>query len=109
VKSGRERAVAGILSGIEGSVGSFVDESLARWQAFVAEAAAAKRVNVLDSYLFQNSVRVLLQMDADPGTLAAYQSRVEEMAAVLAPVLIYLDPGDADPPSRPAARPRAPR
>ena len=65
VNSGRERAVAGILSGIEGSVGSFVDESLARWQAFVAEAAAAKRVNVLDSYLFQNSVRVLLQMDAD--------------------------------------------
>src|SRR5262245_47045296 len=48
------------------TVDSFQEESLARWQAFVAEAARAEAVNVLDSYPFQNSVRVLLQMDADP-------------------------------------------
>src|SRR5262249_12973531 len=33
--------------------------------------------------------------DADPVTLAAYQSSVEAKAAALDPVLIYLDPGDA--------------
>jgi hypothetical protein len=64
----------------------------------VAEAMGSQRVNVLDSFPFQNSVRVLLQMDADPDTLTAYQSCVEETAARLDPVLnlIYLDPGDAE-------------
>jgi hypothetical protein len=78
------------------TVGSFVEESLARWNAFVAEAKGSERVNILDSYPFQNSVRVLSQMDADPVTLAAYRSCVEEEAAELRPVLIYLDPGDAE-------------
>jgi hypothetical protein len=78
------------------TVDSFVDESLARWRAFAAQARDSERVNVLDSYPFQNSVRVLLQMDADLGTVAAYEARVAEEAAGLAPVLIYLDPGDAE-------------
>jgi len=75
---------------------SFVEESLARWRAFAAEARHSRRVHVLDSYPFQNSVRVLLQMDADLATVAAYQSQVEDEVAELAPVLIYLDPGDAE-------------
>src|SRR5262249_56961676 len=78
------------------TVGSFVEESLTRWKAFVTEAMHTARVNILDSYPFQNSVRILLQMDADPGTLAAYQASVEKAAAGLDPVLIYLDPGDAE-------------
>jgi hypothetical protein len=77
------------------TVASFVEESLARWDAFVAEAMGAERVYVLDSYPFQNSVRVLLQMDADSTTLAVYQGSVLEKVAGLNPVLIYLDPGDA--------------
>ena len=90
------------------TIGSFVEESLARWNAFVAEAMDSERINVLDSYPFQNSVRVLLQMDADPVTLDAYQSRVEEQAAGLAPVLIYLDPGDAERAVREIATQRGP-
>jgi hypothetical protein len=78
------------------TVASFVDESLARWDAFVAEAMGAERVYVLDSYPFRNSVRVLLLMGADAVALTAYQSRVQEKTAGLSPVLIYLDPGDAD-------------
>jgi Adenylylsulphate kinase len=78
------------------TVGSFVEESLARWNAFAAEVMGSERVNILDSYPFQNSVRVLLQMDADPLTLATYRACVAEKAAGLAPVLIYLDPGDAE-------------
>lgn len=90
------------------SVRSFIEESVARWNAFVAEARGSERVNVLDSYPFQNSVRVLSQMDADPVTLAAYQSRVEAKAAGLGPVLIYLDPGDAERAVRAIAEQRGP-
>lgn len=90
------------------SVGSFIDESLARWNAFVAEALSSERVNILDSYPFQNSVRVLFQMDADPATLAIYQSRVEEKAAGLSPALLYLDPGDAEQTLRAIATQRGP-
>jgi thymidylate kinase len=90
------------------TVDSFVAESLARWNAFVAGALGSERVNILDSYPFQNSVRVLLQMDADPATIAAYQSRVEEKAAGLSPVLIYLDPGDAEQTLRAITQQRGP-
>jgi len=90
------------------TVGSFVEESLTRWDAFVAEAGDSERVNVLDSYPFQNSVRVLSQMDADPVTLSAYQSAVEAKAARLGPVLIYLDPGDAERAVRAIAEQRGP-
>jgi hypothetical protein len=77
-------------------VRSFVAESLARWAAFAAEAAASERVDVLDGYPFQNSVRVLLQMDPDPATVATYETAVYEQAARLGPVLIYLDAGDPE-------------
>jgi len=90
------------------TIGSFVEESLARWNAFVAEAKGSELVNVLDSHPFQNSVRVLSQMDADPVMMAAYQSRVEERAAELGPVLIYLDPGDAERTIRAIAEQRGP-
>ena len=90
------------------TVGTFVAESVARWNAFVAGAMGSDRVNVLDSYPFQNSVRVLLQMDADSVTLAAYQSSVEKQAAGLAPVLIYLDSDDAEDSMRAIAEQRGP-
>jgi hypothetical protein len=90
------------------SVGSFVEESLARWNAFAAGARDSERVTVLDSYPFQNSVRVLLQMDVALDTLAAYQARVEEAVAELAPLLIYLDPGDAERSFREIAQQRGP-
>ena len=90
------------------TVESFVEESLVRWNAFVAEAKDSELVNVLDSYPFQNSVRVLSQMDADPVILSAYQSRVEEKAAELGPVLIYHDPGDAERSVRATAQQRGP-
>jgi len=78
------------------TIASFMEESLARWSAFVAEASSSGRITILDSYPFQNSLRVLLQMDADPVALADYQSRVEAAVAGLDPVLVYLDSGDAE-------------
>src|SRR5262249_58352668 len=76
--------------------GSYLESMLSGWKAFVTEAMHAAGDNILESYPFQNSVRILLQMDADPGTLAAYQASFEKAAAGLDPVLIYLDPGDAE-------------
>jgi len=90
------------------TIGSFVEESLTRWKAFVTEAMHSEHVNILDSYPFQNSVRILLQMDADPGTLATYQASVEDAAAGLDPVLFYLDPGDAGRALRAIAEQRGP-
>ena len=89
-------------------VRSFVEESLARWNAFAAEARCSSCVHVLDSYPFQNSVRVLLQMDTDSQTLAAYQARVAETVAALDPVMIYLDAGDAGRGFRAIAEQRGP-
>ena len=43
---------------------SFIQESLLRWQAFVDDAMQTDAISVLDSYPFQNSIRILLQMDA---------------------------------------------
>jgi hypothetical protein len=92
----------------EYTIGSFMEESLSRWNAFVNEAIHSEHVYILDSYPFQNSLRILLQMDADPLMLAAYQSRVEEAAAGLDPVLIYLDPEDAERTLRAIAEQRGP-
>ncbi len=39
---------------------SFVQESLQRWQAFVRGALQTEAISVLDSYPFQNTVRVLM-------------------------------------------------
>lgn len=90
------------------SITSFIEESVSRWNVFVAEALLAARVNVLDSYPFQNSVRILYQMDVDPSTLASYQSQVYDKVAKLGPILIYLDPGDPTRAFREITRRRGP-
>src|SRR5262245_12781938 len=77
------------------TVSSFVEESLVRWNAFVAETSGSGIVHVLDSSPSQNSVRVLTHINADLATLAVYESGVEQKAAELGPVLIYFDAGDA--------------
>ena len=68
---------------------SFVDESLQRWQAFVRDALQTDAISVLDSYPFQNTVRVLLQLNATPDCLHAYARQVEALVLPLQPVLIY--------------------
>jgi hypothetical protein len=72
---------------------SFVEESLQRWQPFVRAAVQAEAISVLDSYPFQNSVRVLLQLDAAPDALREYAGQVEALVMPLRPVLIYFDHG----------------
>jgi len=73
---------------------SFIQESLARWQAFVDDAVRGDAISVLDSYPFQNSARILLQMDAPFDDMREYTTQVETLVMPLRPVLIYLSHRD---------------
>src|SRR5262249_19963330 len=73
---------------------SFVQESLERWQAFVRAALQAEAINVLDSYPFQNTVRVLLQLNATPDCMREYAGQVEDLVMPLQPVLLYFNHQD---------------
>jgi hypothetical protein len=73
---------------------SFVQESLQRWQAFVRTALQAEAISVLDSYPFQNTVRILLQLNATPDCVREYAGHVEALVMPLQPVLIYFNHRD---------------
>ena len=73
---------------------TFVEESLERWQEFVHTASASEAINVLDSFPFQNSIRILLQMDARFDFMLAYALRVEALIMPLNPLLIYFNQSD---------------
>ncbi len=77
------------------TVEAYVAESLQRWQRFVALAGGDQATSVVESYPYQNAVRVLLQMDASPDRIKQYVAEVEEIVQPLAPVLIYLDRTDS--------------
>jgi len=74
---------------------SFIEESLEKWAAFVRAATEADALTVLDSYPFQNSVRVLLQLDATLDQMQGYMGRIEALTRPLQPVLVYLSHQDA--------------
>lgn len=72
----------------------YIQESLEKWGSFVSGAYQEETINVLDSYPFQNAVRVLLQLDTPSDLMLDYTARVEELAAPLQPVLIYFSAGN---------------
>ena len=73
---------------------SFVHESLQRWHAFVRTALQTEAISVLDSYPFQNTVRVLLQLHTTPDCMKEYAGHVEALVMPLRPVLIYFNHRD---------------
>jgi hypothetical protein len=68
---------------------SFVHESLQRWHAFVCDAVQTDAISVLDSYPFQNSVRILLQLNATSDCMAEYARQIEALIMPLQPMLMY--------------------
>jgi nucleoside-triphosphatase THEP1 len=74
--------------------GSYIDESVGRWRAFVEAAERANAVHVAESYPYQNAVRVLLQMDAELDRMRTYAAEVEQIVEPLRPVLIFLERRD---------------
>ncbi len=75
---------------------SFIQESLQRWQAFVDDALPVGDISVLDSYPFQNSIRILLQMDAALDDMREYAAQVETLVMPLRPALIYFSHRDME-------------
>jgi DNA polymerase III delta prime subunit len=73
---------------------SFVEESLERWQRFVNTASQSESIHMLDSFPFQNSIRILLQMDAPFDFMLAYANQIETMLMPLNPLLIYFNQPD---------------
>jgi hypothetical protein len=61
------------------TVEAFVAESVQRWASFVAAAQDAHAVSIIESYPFQSTVRILLQMHAPWGRIDAYAQEVEEI------------------------------
>jgi hypothetical protein len=74
---------------------AYVAESLERWRRFVAHATDEEATSVVESYPYQNAVRVLLQMDVSTDRTKQYVAEVEELVEPLTPVLIYLDRTDS--------------
>jgi hypothetical protein len=60
----------------------------------LSAAIQAESINVLDSYPFQNSVRILLQLDAPSVRVKEYAKQVEALVTPLQPVLIYFNHPD---------------
>jgi len=60
----------------------------------VSTAERGDAVQIAESYPYQNPVRVLLQMDAEVDRIRAYAAAVEQIAAPLQPVMVYLEAGD---------------
>jgi thymidylate kinase len=74
---------------------AYTAESLRRWRSFTQTAAQDDTVRVVESYPYQNAVRVLLQMDADIALLRTYTAAVEQAMHPLRPVLIFFAQHDA--------------
>lgn len=68
---------------------SFIQESPEKWQAFVRAASQTQAVSVFDSYPFQNSVRILLQMNAAPDLIQSYAGQLEAVVMPLQPVQVF--------------------
>lgn len=73
------------------TVESYVEESLHRWRVFVAAAEREATVSVVESYPYQNAVRILLQMDAGEDRIREYATTLEQISLPLRPVLIYFE------------------
>jgi hypothetical protein len=73
---------------------NFVQESIKRWEQFVHAALQSETISVLDSFPYQNSIRILLQMDATFDFMREYANHVETLVMPLIPTLIYFNQPD---------------
>lgn len=77
------------------TVEAYMAESLRRWRAFVDRAACTDAVQIVESYPYQNAVRILLQMDASTAALQAYVAALERIVQPMQAVLVYFEHADA--------------
>jgi len=67
----------------------FSELSLHRWNEFALKQA--EPTQVVESFPFQSSIRVLMQMNGSRETIDKYWSRWQSTVAALNPVLIFLE------------------
>ncbi len=67
----------------------FVKTIINNWRTFVAREQNSDVVNILESTLFQSTVRLLLQNDVPHSEILEYAFHTEEITRELQPVLIY--------------------
>ena len=67
----------------------FIETTTENWRSFVAKGKHSENVNILESTLFQSTVRLLLQSDISRQRIIEYTVHIEEMISELQPVLIY--------------------
>ncbi len=68
----------------------FIEDSIQRLESFVRSLSGSETVLILDSYPYQNSVRLLMQLDASPSLIETYAVQVERLLSPLEPTMIYL-------------------
>lgn len=69
-------------------------ETLARWRAFIDEAATSSAVQVVECYPYQAVARVLLQLDAPTERILAHDAALLRIARRFAPVLVFFEQPD---------------
>lgn len=72
----------------------FMATTLRKWQHFATEKKGSNFVNILESTIFQSSLRLLLQSDLPHDQIFDYALQVEKIISVLQPVLIYFEQTD---------------
>jgi hypothetical protein len=71
------------------TVYQYIEMSLQKWQAFVAEVQSSRRVAVVDGLLFHGNLTDVLLMDAPLPVMQHYVARVATTIAPLQPVVLY--------------------
>jgi hypothetical protein len=72
----------------------FLETTLENWRSFVMKGKCLDEVNILESTLFQSTVRLLLQSDIPRQTIIEYTLHTQEIIKELQPVLIYFSSPD---------------
>lgn len=68
---------------------SFIETIIANWRSFVTKGRQSDKVNILESTLFQSTVRLLLQSDISRQRIVDYAFQTQEIIKELQPILIY--------------------
>jgi hypothetical protein len=67
----------------------FIETTTDNWRSFVAKGVHSEEIKILESTLFQSTVRLLLQSDISRQRMREYAMHVAEIIKALHPVLIY--------------------
>ncbi len=74
----------------------FLDTTPKLWRQFVEQASQSDQVHIIESFLFQDTVRLLFQNNLELKRIKDFADEIEEIIKPLNPALIYLYQMDVD-------------